>query len=118
MKVGNITRYGQSGQGLPGGPVADVGRDAADDLNALGLCRIHDGAAAHSVDRDAVYQVRVAPFLTGADVSREETERIGRHCWKTKPSDFCADHQRGRHWQQWYQVLWKIKQASFYQDHR
>lgn len=74
MEVGNISRNRQTGQSLSRISVADIRRDAADDLHALCPSGIHNEAAAHSVDCDSIDQIGMPPFLASADIAREKAK--------------------------------------------
>src|SRR6266566_125793 len=107
MEVRDISRDRQTRKSLSRSPAADICGDATDNLDPLGLSRIHDGASTNSIDRDAVDQIGVPPLLSGADIAGEEAKRIGRDGGKPKPSDLSSNNERHRDWEKWYQGLWK-----------
>lgn len=118
MKVRDILSDQETREHITASPTGSVGRDSTNDLNALGAGRIHDGSSTDPVDGDAIDQVGVAKILSGADVAREETERVRFDSGEAKPPDPNTDPKGSLSWEEWYDLLWKYKVAVWDKNHR
>lgn len=111
MEMGHILCNEKAGKGFACGSVGVIGGNSANDLHSVSFMSEENGASAYSVDRNTVNQVGVSELLTGADVSREKTERTGLNVGEAKPANFDPYADGRAHWKECYGELWKLKIA-------
>jgi hypothetical protein len=111
----NVLSDTKSRKRTAAGPVGHIGRDRADDLNAISGRRVDHGTPANAVDGNSVNEVRGR--LSSADIAREKTERVRINPREAKPADFNANRKTDVPWEQWYEDLWKIKLMLKKQNH-
>ena len=110
MEMGNIPSNPQTGGGLSGrSSVTDIGGYCSDDLDTFSLSRINDRPTTDTVDCNAVNQVGMTPFLSRTDVPSEKTESTSCQTGVSEPSNLRADSERNADWEEWYRILWKLR---------
>jgi len=111
MKMRHILRDSETWQSLSSGAICAVGRDGADNLDALCPSEVDNRAATYPVDRHSINEVSVSELLPCANISREEAQVIGCDSRESKPPDFGANFDELSHWRKCYRDLWKLKIA-------